>query len=180
MNKNYLGEEGTKQLIRQIKNLLSRKIELMSVPRSEDNGKSVVYSSTTGKFELVTVDSPSELNVTNGREIELYKSSEYILWRYVGEDTWKQLVPLSELKGDDGLITSITVNNQVYNHENGNITLPDYPEVPVNTSDLNNDSNFISVLDLNNLSLNLNGTNLELKYNDQVLSAVSLETLINK
>lgn len=47
-------------------------------------------------------------------------------------------------KGEDGLTTAISVNGSTYTHDNGLITLPDYPIVPTNVSQLNNDSNFIS------------------------------------
>lgn len=41
-------------------------------------------------------------NGTDGREIELSKSSTHIQWKYVGEDSWKQLIAISELKGEKG------------------------------------------------------------------------------
>ncbi|MCI6191183.1 MAG: hypothetical protein MR691_14860 [Clostridium sp.] len=47
-------------------------------------------------------------------------------------------------KGEDGLTIAISVNGSNYTHDNGLITLPDYPIVPTNVSQLNNDSNFIS------------------------------------
>lgn len=47
-------------------------------------------------------------------------------------------------KGEDGLTIDISVNGSTYTHDNGLITLPDYPIVPTNVSQLNNDSNFIS------------------------------------
>ena len=47
----------------------------------------------------------------NGKEIELRKSGTHIEWNYVGENNWKQLVALSELKvkGDTGATPSITI-----------------------------------------------------------------------
>lgn len=39
---------------------------------------------------------------STGREIELQKTIDYIQWRYVGDPTWTNLVPLSSLKGDKG------------------------------------------------------------------------------
>lgn len=38
----------------------------------------------------------------DGREIELRKSTTHVQWRYVGETLWKNLVLLSDLKGDPG------------------------------------------------------------------------------
>lgn len=45
-------------------------------------------------------------------------------------------------KGQDGLTTAISVNGSSYEHENGIITLPDYPTVPTKTSELTNDANY--------------------------------------
>ena len=47
-------------------------------------------------------------------------------------------------KGQDGLTTAISVNGSSYEHENGIITLPDYPAVPTKTSELTNDSDFVN------------------------------------
>ena len=40
----------------------------------------------------------------DGREIEINRNSNtgMIEWRYVGEETWKELMPINDLKGDDG------------------------------------------------------------------------------
>lgn len=38
----------------------------------------------------------------DGREIELQTSKTHIQWRYVGEPKWKNLIALSELKGEKG------------------------------------------------------------------------------
>lgn len=38
----------------------------------------------------------------DGREIELQNSGVFIQWRYVGEEDWNDLVPLSDLKGEKG------------------------------------------------------------------------------
>ena len=46
--------------------------------------------------------------------------------------------------GQDGLTTNIVVNGNTYTHSNGTITLPNYPAVPTNVSQLNNDSNFVT------------------------------------
>lgn len=39
---------------------------------------------------------------TDGREIELQKGATHIQWRYVGEESWKDLVALADLKGAKG------------------------------------------------------------------------------
>ena len=38
----------------------------------------------------------------DGREIELQKTSLYVQWRYAGDVTWRNLVALSDLKGEKG------------------------------------------------------------------------------
>ena len=46
--------------------------------------------------------------------------------------------------GKDGLTTSISVNGNTYTQTDGLITLPNYPTVPIKTSELTNDSGFIT------------------------------------
>lgn len=46
--------------------------------------------------------------------------------------------------GLDGLTTSISLNGSTYTHINGTITLPNYPTVPTSTSQLTNDSGFLT------------------------------------
>lgn len=41
-------------------------------------------------------------NGADGREVELQKSATHIQWRYAGETTWNDLVPLASLKGAKG------------------------------------------------------------------------------
>ncbi len=38
----------------------------------------------------------------DGREIELQKTSLYVQWRYAGDATWRNLIALSDLKGEKG------------------------------------------------------------------------------
>jgi hypothetical protein len=42
-------------------------------------------------------------NGTDGREIELDVENGYLVWRYVGEASWMQILNLSELRGVDGV-----------------------------------------------------------------------------
>lgn len=59
--------------------------------------------------------------------------------------------------GQDGLTTAISVNGNTYAHSNGIITLPNYPTVPTKTSELTNDSNYVTTVQMtdaiNNASL---------------------------
>jgi len=43
------------------------------------------------------------VGVVNGREIELQKTATHIQWRYVGEATWLNLIPLTDIEGPQGL-----------------------------------------------------------------------------
>lgn len=46
--------------------------------------------------------------------------------------------------GKDGLTTSISVNNNIYTHKDGLITLPNYPNVPTKISQLENDNGYLT------------------------------------
>ena len=53
------------------------------------------------------------------------------------------------VNGKDGLTTSISVNGTTYTQADGLITLPNYPIVYTKTSELTNDSNFITDTEVN-------------------------------
>ena len=55
----------------------------------------------SGETELARVNITGGSGGT-GREIELQKSDTAIQWRYVGDETWTDLVLLEDLKGADG------------------------------------------------------------------------------
>lgn len=38
----------------------------------------------------------------DGREVEIGSNSTHLLWRYVGEPTWNELIPLEEIRGPQG------------------------------------------------------------------------------
>lgn len=72
------------------------------------------YAKEVEKFSITipTGSSGSGTTGQDGREIELRKSETHIEWSYVGEDNWKQLVSLEELKGtkgQDGVTPNITI-----------------------------------------------------------------------
>ena len=46
--------------------------------------------------------------------------------------------------GNDGLTTQVKVNGTTYVHSDGLITLPDYPTVPTNISELTNDARYVT------------------------------------
>lgn len=55
----------------------------------------------------------------NGRQVEFSKNETHILWRYVGDDNWNNLVALSEIKGKDGEITVAGPKHTVTFDSNG-------------------------------------------------------------
>ena len=74
------------------------------------------YAKEVVKFNITipTGSSGSGTTGQDGREIELRKGETHIEWSYVGEDNWKQLVSLEELKGpkgQDGVTPNITIGN---------------------------------------------------------------------
>ena len=52
----------------------------------------------------------------NGREVEFNKTSTHIVWRYVGENTWKDLIGLEELKGEPGADLTIKQVTVTFNY----------------------------------------------------------------
>ena len=54
------------------------------------------------KLDSGTALPTSSGTVTDGKEIELQKSTTHIQWRYVGDTNWINLVALSDLKGAKG------------------------------------------------------------------------------
>lgn len=61
-----------------------------------DGGNKLDITDATGTRSLQI------LNGTDGKEIEIGKDDINLKWRYVGDSSWKVLVPLSSLKGTDG------------------------------------------------------------------------------
>lgn len=126
---------------------------------SEKYDKVTLYENVlkfyANEVELTSITLPGfEGNGQNAREIELQKSETHIQWRYVGEEVWRDLVALNDIKGDAGdkgdkgdrgLPVSININEINYTHQDGIITLPNYPN---KTSDLENDAGFITSADI--------------------------------
>jgi len=42
------------------------------------------------------------VNGADGKQVEMQQSSGYVQWRYVGDSTWRNLMPLSMIAGADG------------------------------------------------------------------------------
>lgn len=47
--------------------------------------------------------SDSNKNTNSTKEVEFTNDSEYVKWRYIGDETWNNLIALSELKGESGV-----------------------------------------------------------------------------
>lgn len=65
------------------------------------------YAKEVVKFSISIPTGSGEIGIPgqdgrDGREIELRKGETHIEWNYVGEDNWKHLVSLEELKGQKG------------------------------------------------------------------------------
>lgn len=54
-------------------------------------------------IKTITLPTSTTGGGTNGKEIELQKSTTHIQWRYVGDTDWTNLVALVDLKGNNGL-----------------------------------------------------------------------------
>lgn len=64
--------------------------------------KNSILRLMSGETELARVTISGGSGGADAREIELQKSETAIQWRYVGDETWKDLVDLADLKGDPG------------------------------------------------------------------------------
>ena len=88
------------------------------------------------------VDTDGNLSWTNDKELE---NPTTINIKGAKGDKGEQGEKGADGKdGQDGLTTSISLNGTVYSHVDGTITLPDYPTIPTKTSDLINDSEFLT------------------------------------
>ena len=78
--------------------------------------------------------------------------------------------------GRDGLTTAISVNGTTYNHVDGTITLPNYPNVPTKTSELTNDSGFITSIPADTVTT----TNISNKTLTLTTNKYQTTTIVNK
>ena len=97
---------------------------------------------TNGATFRPNVDTDGNLSWTNDKELE---NPTTINIKGAKGDKGEQGEKGADGKdGQDGLTTSISLNGTVYSHVDGTITLPDYPTIPTKTSDLINDSEFLT------------------------------------
>lgn len=90
-------EEGIFKNSSQIKDIANLKIDNITL---SDNVLTFFANSKT--IKTITLPTSITGGGTNGKEIELQKSTTHIQWRYVGDTDWTNLVALSDLKGDKG------------------------------------------------------------------------------
>lgn len=81
----------------QCKDIANLKIDNITL---SDNVLTFFANSKT--IKTITLPTSTTGGGTNGKEIELQKSTTHIQWRYVGDTDWTNLVALSDLKGTDG------------------------------------------------------------------------------
>lgn len=81
-----------KNLLRQVLESLEKKADNMTV--------------IDGELQLLSGDTPVEnrvrMETAAGKEIEIRNDGTSIQWRYTDQNEWKELIPLADLKGEDG------------------------------------------------------------------------------
>lgn len=82
----------------QYKDITNEKIDNVTL---SDNVLTFFANSKT--IKTITLPTSTTGGGTNGKEIELQKSTTHIQWRYVGDTDWTNLVALVDLKGNNGL-----------------------------------------------------------------------------
>lgn len=85
------------------------------------------YAKEVVKFSISIPTGSGEIGIPgqdgrDGREIELRKGETHIEWNYVGEDNWKQLIALEDLKGQDGIPGINGQDGESPNLEIGNVS----------------------------------------------------------
>lgn len=91
-------EEGLEDVSSQYKDITNEKIDNVTL---SDNVLTFFANSKT--IKTITLPTSTTGGGTNGKEIELQKSTTHIQWRYVGDTDWTNLVALVDLKGNNGL-----------------------------------------------------------------------------
>lgn len=79
-------------LLRQVLESLEKKADNMTV--------------IDGELQLLSGDTPVgnrvRMETAAGKEIEIRNDGTSIQWRYTDQNEWKELIPLADLKGEDG------------------------------------------------------------------------------
>lgn len=105
------GDLGTEELTTTAKNLRGAVNELNTQYKDIANKKIdnvtlsnnvLTFIANSKNIKTITLPTSTTSEGTNGKEIELQKSTTHIQWRYVGDADWINLVALADLKGIDG------------------------------------------------------------------------------
>ena len=91
-------EEGIEKNSTQYKDIANEKFDDITL---SDNVLTFFANNKT--IKTITLPTSTTGGGTNGKEIELQKSTTHIQWRYVGDTDWTNLVALVDLKGNNGL-----------------------------------------------------------------------------
>src|SRR5690606_42040977 len=66
----------------------------------DEQTKTLTLKRTNGMENLIQILSGIDGN--DGREVELQKTTTHVQWRYVGDTVWNDLIPLTDIKGNQG------------------------------------------------------------------------------
>lgn len=90
-------ETAIKQNTAQYKDIANKKIDNVTL-----SNNILTFFANSKTIKAITLPIPTTGGGTNGKEIELQKSTTHIQWRYVGDTEWTNLVALADLKGSKG------------------------------------------------------------------------------
>ena len=89
-------------------------VDTLKGSKGED-GTTPHIDTETGNWFIGETNTGVKAAGTDGREIELNVTTDYIQWQYKGDSEWTDLIPLSSLKGADGATwhkgTTLTTTN---------------------------------------------------------------------
>jgi hypothetical protein len=85
------------ELSSQFKDIANEKIDNVTLSNNV-----LTFFANSKTIKTITLPTSTTGGGTNGKEIELQKSTTHIQWRYVGDTDWNNLVALTDLKGSDG------------------------------------------------------------------------------
>ncbi len=81
----------------QYKDIVNKKIDNVTLSNNV-----LTFFANSKNIKAITLPTSTTSEGTNGKEIELQKSTTHIQWRYVGDADWINLVALADLKGIAG------------------------------------------------------------------------------
>lgn len=85
------------EVVAQYKDIANKKIDNVTLSNNV-----LTFIANSKNIKTITLPTSTTSEGTNGKEIELQKSTTHIQWRYVGDADWINLVALADLKGIAG------------------------------------------------------------------------------